>query len=211
MKRDSNGGSGNIVTDPALEPPPVETYIAQKYIENPYLIGGMRSEAMVTSLSLSTLLAGKKFDIRLYTLVVSYNPLIIYIHRVGFCRFSNYQYSLAKEDISNLCMAVLLGNTHHDCPSLSPSLPLSSPLPPSPHSSPSSVIHATNVAIQKSAPEYNGDKGCKWQLRQLRPYLASRHGADVADQVFTNMEALIVRSLMSVQKVMIHDKHCFEL
>jgi len=27
----------------------------------------------------------------------------------------------------------------------------------------------------------------------------------------TNIETLIVRSLMSVQKIMINDKHCFEL
>lgn len=31
------------------------------------------------------------------------------------------------------------------------------------------------------------------------------------NDLFTEMEALIVRSLMSVQKVMINDKHCFEL
>jgi len=135
----------------------VESYIAQKYIDNPYLIGG------------------KKFDIRLYALVVSYSPLIVYIHRIGFCRFSNHPYSLAKEDISNM------------------------------------FIHATNVAIQKTSPEYNGDKGCKWQLRNLRMYMASKHGVEAADQLFTNIEALVVRSLMSVQKVMIHDKHCFEM
>lgn len=33
----------------------------------------------------------------------------------------------------------------------------------------------------------------------------------VIDALFTEIEALVVRSLMSVQKVMINDKHCFEL
>ena len=42
-------------------------------------------------------------------------------------------------------------------------------------------------------------------------FLVSKHGTDPVDQLFTEMEALVVRSLMSVQKVMINDKHCFEL
>ena len=73
------------------------------------------------------------------------------------------------------------------------------------------VIHATNVAIQKNAPGYDGDKGCKWLLRNLKTYLMTKHGDKKVDELFTEMEALVVRSLMSVQKVMINDKHCFEL
>jgi tubulin polyglutamylase TTLL9 len=42
-------------------------------------------------------------------------------------------------------------------------------------------------------------------------YLVSKHGSQTIDDLFTEMEALVVRSLMSVQKVMINDKHCFEL
>lgn len=62
-----------------------EAYIVQRYIENPYLIGG------------------KKFDIRGYVLVTSFYPLVVYIHRNGFCRFSNTQFSMSSKDISNLC------------------------------------------------------------------------------------------------------------
>ncbi|KAJ3000782.1 putative tubulin polyglutamylase ttll9 [Globomyces sp. JEL0801] len=134
-----------------------EAYIVQRYIENPYLIGG------------------KKFDIRTYVLVTSYYPLVVYIHRNGFCRFSNSQFSMNVKDISNL------------------------------------YIHATNVAIQKHSPNYDGDKGCKWLLRNLKTFLVTKHGSQKVDELFTEMEALVVRSLMSVQKVMINDKHCFEL
>ena len=118
---------------------------------------------------------GKKFDIRIYVLVTSFSPLVVYIHRNGFCRFSNYQFSIAAKDISNM------------------------------------FIHATNVAIQKTSPQYSADKGCKWLLRNLKMYLMSRHSAEAVDSLFTEMEALIVRSLMCVQRVMIQDKHCFEL
>ncbi|KAJ1568806.1 hypothetical protein HK096_005248, partial [Nowakowskiella sp. JEL0078] len=72
-------------------------------------------------------------------------------------------------------------------------------------------IHATNVAIQKTSPNYDSEKGCKWLLRNLKMYLNTKHGSEKVDELFTEMEALIVRSLMSVQKVMINDKHCFEL
>ncbi|KAJ3320950.1 putative tubulin polyglutamylase ttll9 [Boothiomyces sp. JEL0866] len=127
-----------------------EAYIVQRYIENPYLIGA-------------------------YVLVTSYYPLVVYIHRNGFCRFSNSQFSMNVKDISNM------------------------------------YIHATNVAIQKHNPNYDGDKGCKWLLRNLKTFLVTKHGAKKIDDLFTEMEALVVRSLMSVQKVMINDKHCFEL
>jgi len=135
----------------------VETYIIQRYIDNPYLIGG------------------KKFDIRIYALVLSYSPLTVYIHRNGFCRFSNSNFTMDTKDISNL------------------------------------YIHATNVAIQKTSPNYNVGKGCKWLLYNLRNYLTSKHGQEVVDTLMTNIETLIVRSLMCVQKIMINDKHCFEL
>jgi tubulin polyglutamylase TTLL9 len=72
-------------------------------------------------------------------------------------------------------------------------------------------IHATNVAIQKTAPEYDKDKGCKWLIRNLKMYLESKHGKEAVDRLFTEIEALIVRSLLSVQKIMIQDKHCLEL
>lgn len=72
-------------------------------------------------------------------------------------------------------------------------------------------MHATNVAVQKTSPDYDKDRGCKWSLKNLRLFLASKHGVHVAEKAFNDVEGLIVRSLLSVQKVMIQDKHCFEL
>jgi len=39
-------------------------------------------------------------------------------------------------------------------------------------------VHLTNVAIQKTAPDYDAEKGCKWSLQQLRRYLVSKHGIE---------------------------------
>ena len=37
-------------------------------------------------------------------------------------------------------------------------------------------VHLTNVAVQKTAPDYDPEKGCKWSVRQLRTYLVAKHG-----------------------------------
>ena len=42
-------------------------------------------------------------------------------------------------------------------------------------------------------------------------FMATKHGQDAINAVFTEIEALVVRSLLSVQKIMIQDKHCVEL
>ncbi|XP_041112744.1 probable tubulin polyglutamylase TTLL9 [Polyodon spathula] len=133
----------------------VESYVAQRYIENPYLIGG------------------RKFDLRVYVLVTSYVPLKAWLYRDGFARFSLTRFSLSCID------------DHY--------------------------IHLTNVAIQKTAPDYDPEKGCKWQMQQLRRYLSARHGAESVEALFRNIDDIFIRSLQSVQKVIINDKHCFEL
>lgn len=132
-----------------------ETYVVQRYIENPYLIGG------------------RKFDLRIYVLVTSYNPLRIWLYRSGFARFSNTRFSLESID--------------------------------------DSYIHLTNVAVQKTAPDYDPEKGCKWSLHQLRQYLTAKHGRGNVEQLFHQINEILIYSLQSCQRVIINDKHCFEL
>ncbi|XP_055043938.2 probable tubulin polyglutamylase TTLL9 isoform X1 [Misgurnus anguillicaudatus] len=133
----------------------VENYVAQRYIENPYLI------------------AGRKFDLRVYVLVTSYIPLKAWLHRDGFARFSNTRFSLNSID--------------------------------------DQYVHLTNVAVQKTAPAYDPEKGCKWQIQQLRLYLTAKHGFDTVQSLFKEIDNIFIQSLLSVQKTIINDKHCFEL
>lgn len=75
----------------------------------------------------------------------------------------------------------------------------------------SSDVHLTNVAVQKTSPDYHPKKGCKWMLQRFRQYLASKHGPQVVEALFSDMDNIFIKSLQSVQKVIISDKHCFEL
>ena len=137
--------------------PQAETYVVQRYIENPLLVGG------------------KKFDLRIYALVSSYMPLVVYLYRSGFARFSSFRYNTKQKN---------LGDTY---------------------------VHLTNAAVQKSAPGYDAGAGCKWPLRQLKLYLIGKFGVGPTDRLFLEIQELIIYSLLSVQKIMIHDKHCFEM
>lgn len=158
----AGGGQNNNKTDKhddadGKEEGPAQ-YVTQKYVENPLLIGG------------------KKFDIRMYALVVSYTPLIVYMNRGGFARFSMSRYSSDKSDMTNLGK------------------------------------HLTNVAVQKTSGKAAYKRtGAKMDVKELKSYLLSTAGIDVVNRLFVAIEAIVIDSLLAVQKVMINDKHCFEL
>lgn len=73
-------------TQDTQQPDEPEQYIVQRYIHNPLLIGG------------------RKFDLRLYILVTSFNPLKVYVHRRGYCRFASQIYSTEPEQMRNMMM-----------------------------------------------------------------------------------------------------------
>lgn len=72
-------------------------------------------------------------------------------------------------------------------------------------------MHLTNVAIQKTADNYDERLGGKWDLRSLKLFLVSKYGPEKVNEAFTAINDCIIRSLQSVAKTIINDKHCFEL
>lgn len=72
-------------------------------------------------------------------------------------------------------------------------------------------VHLTNVAVQKKAASYDSDSGGKWDVRSMKLYLMSKYGVERTNELFFNIQLICIRSLLSVQKVIINDKHSFEL
>ncbi|EPZ31072.1 tubulin tyrosine ligase-like family, member 1 [Rozella allomycis CSF55] len=60
-----------------------DTYVVSRYVERPLLIGG------------------RKFDLRMYVLVTSWNPMIAYRYRLGFCRFCAVRYTDNQDYLEN--------------------------------------------------------------------------------------------------------------
>ena len=71
----SSQGTGIFMTDDISEVPLNESLVISRYIDNPLLINGL------------------KFDIRLYVLVTSFDPLKIYIYNEGLVRFASEPYN----------------------------------------------------------------------------------------------------------------------
>jgi len=69
--REARAAAGGAAA--AGEAPP-ETFVAQRYIERPLLVGG------------------RKFDLRLYCAVTCFRPLTAWLYREGFCRFTARRY-----------------------------------------------------------------------------------------------------------------------
>mmetsp|Transcript_16308 Transcript_16308/g.35273 ORF Transcript_16308/g.35273 Transcript_16308/m.35273 type:complete len:440 (+) Transcript_16308:120-1439(+) len=72
-------------------------------------------------------------------------------------------------------------------------------------------VHLTNVAIQKHGEDYNEKHGNKWTLDNIRLYLEATRGIEQTDELFREIEGVVIKSLRSCQNIMINDRHCFEL
>jgi len=97
------------------------------------------------------LIGGKKFDMRIYVLVTTYQPLTVYLYRSGFGRFTHHRYSTKIEDIQN------------------------------------TMMHLTNVAIQKTADNYDDRLGGKWDLRSMKMFMISKFGNERVSVAFAQI------------------------
>ncbi len=72
-------------------------------------------------------------------------------------------------------------------------------------------VHLTNVAIQKNSDTYDRTTGGKWDLRSLKIFLFAKYGREKVNNLFNDIQDIVLKSLLSVQKVIVNDRHCFEL
>jgi len=80
----SSCGRGIFLLRNLRDLPPNQTLVVSKYVHNPLLIQGL------------------KFDLRIYVVVTSYDPLRAYIYREGLVRFASRPYSLDKKFINDI-------------------------------------------------------------------------------------------------------------
>ena len=76
----SSQGRGIYLVDSLSEIPLDEQFIISRYISNPFLIDGL------------------KFDLRLYVLVSSFDPLRIYLYEEGLVRFASEPYARGSKN-----------------------------------------------------------------------------------------------------------------
>ncbi|CAN0145335.1 unnamed protein product, partial [Discosporangium mesarthrocarpum] len=69
------------------------------------------------------------------------------------------------------------------------------------------LMHLTNHAVQRRGAAV----GRKWAIKKLKMYLVMRHGQRAADRLFWEIQAILVRTLRSVDRLIIHDKQSFEV
>eukprot|EP00920_Eleutheroschizon_duboscqi_P025045 GHVT01061919.1.p1 GENE.GHVT01061919.1~~GHVT01061919.1.p1 ORF type:complete len:219 (-),score=23.48 GHVT01061919.1:1615-2271(-) len=72
-------------------------------------------------------------------------------------------------------------------------------------------MHLTNVAVQRHSGKFDKTVGGKWPLSRMKPFFLSRFGTARTRAALAQIERAVVGSLLSVQKTLINDKHCFEL
>ena len=148
--------------------------VIQRYIKDPYLIDG------------------RKFDLRLYVLVTSFDPLRVYLFNDGLVRFSSYKYSSSTKDMH--CRYIHLTNY-----------------------SINKKCKTSTQAPRNNEQEEQGN--CKWSLSSLWTYLKNVHGAAQVKKCQKEVEDLITKSLIAadaemtpvIQRLTKMSGVCFEL
>ncbi|CAI5451319.1 unnamed protein product [Caenorhabditis angaria] len=72
-------------------------------------------------------------------------------------------------------------------------------------------VHLTNVAVAKTAADYDPERGLKWSLPKLFRFFRSMHGHSKVSKMMEDLAKVIIESLRSVHHIIIQDSHCFEL
>ena len=146
-----------------------EQMVIQRYVPNPLLVDGF------------------KFDLRLYVLVTSFQPLEAYLYKEGFGRFATATYSLEPEHRHNLFAHLTNSSIQKDRPDA-----------------------ADGTSAASNVPSLNAkDGGTKVALSQLKRQLASA-GVDV-NTLWSRIVDVVLRSLYAVQEAIPSEPNSFEL
>ncbi|OMJ93524.1 hypothetical protein SteCoe_3500 [Stentor coeruleus] len=133
-----------------------EKCVVQRYKQNPYLIDGL------------------KFDLRVYVLLLSCDPLKIYVHKEGLVRFATETYLLPScGNLGNVCMHL----TNY-------------------------AINKENPKFQYNSSLTEDFKGHKRSLKKLFEYLAE-NGINT-QQLWMDIEDIITKTICVAQPALVH-------
>lgn len=166
----SSRGRGIFIVETPNQVPMDEPLVVAKYISNPLLI------------------AGHKCDLRLYVLVTSIDPLLVYIYEEGLVRFATVKYDSSHKQLWNPCM--------HLC---------------------NYSINKYHSDYIKSDDPCAENVGHKWTLSALLRHL-KHEGKDTAQLMSQIEDLVIkailscANSMISAHKMFVpHPNNCFEL
>lgn len=166
----SSRGRGIFIVETPNQVSLEEPLVVAKYISNPFLV------------------AGHKCDLRLYVVVTSFDPLLIYIYEEGLVRFATVKYDSSHKQLWNPCM--------HLC---------------------NYSINKYHSDYVKSDDPSAENVGHKWTLSALLRHLKSE-GKDTAllmsqiEDVVIKAVLASANSIISACKMFVpHQNNCFEL
>eukprot|EP00940_MAST-03C_sp_MAST-3C-sp2_P000953 g953.t1 len=127
-------------------------YLVQRYLHNPLLINGLKS------------------DIRLYVLVTSFDPLVLFLYREGVVRFCTSPYSLKVTDAKHL----------------------------NGHLTNYSVNKKSDQFVENTNADVDG-VGHKWSLSALLRHIHRTKGADTS-AIMKSIERCIVKTFIAAEE-----------
>jgi tubulin polyglutamylase TTLL4 len=139
--------------------------ICQRYIPNPLLINGF------------------KFDLRVYVVVVSYDPLKVYVNTEGLVRLATVKYSTDKSSLE--CRTMHL--TNYSVNKLSSDFVQNK----------DAVAKVDDEDDDMEQPEEPDGNASKWSFAELRRYFEQK-GLDY-DAAFSGINDLVIKTLLAVE------------
>ena len=145
------------------------SYVAQRYIARPCLIDG------------------KKFDLRLYVLVTSCDPLRIYLFRDGLCRLCTVPFvKPSAKNLKDRCAHL----TNYSINKRSDAFERDEDC----------TIDADTGDISSG-----GDSGSKRSVRWLLSWLRSKHGDEVVDRLWCRIGDICVKTIVSILPTLVSE------
>ncbi|XP_046749072.1 tubulin monoglutamylase TTLL4-like [Diprion similis] len=159
-----------------VKPPKADRGNGIRVVNEWWEIPKYRSMIVQRYLSKTRLIRGQKFDIRLYVLITSFNPLRIYLYRDGLVRFATMKYVDGGNYLIEKCMH--LTNTN---------------------------INRTNAAYRVPS-SVDSQSGHLWSLKTLWKFLEKSDDSVDVKGIWSEMKDIVVKTLISgepsVEKVL---------